>query len=81
MENDQGNGEMLNAVLGDLDELEKGIALADYELRTNSFLTFSYITVKEQVKRFKSLYEKRDDLVSKIPGFWLRVVIEPRQKG
>jgi hypothetical protein len=30
--------------------------------------------VKEQVKRFEGLYGRRDELVAKIPDFWLRVV-------
>ena len=30
--------------------------------------------VREQVRRFKGLYTRRDELVSKIPDFWLRVV-------
>jgi hypothetical protein len=38
MEEVQTDNEVLNSVLSDLNELEKDIALADYDLRTSQLL-------------------------------------------
>ena len=72
----------VETALAAINELEKDIALADYELCTSlnpytlrllkRMLTIQL--VKEQVKRYQKLYAKRDELVSKIPTFWLKVV-------
>lgn len=77
------NGDDVNPklqwVIDELGGLEKDIALADYDLRESLVLRFtSYLLiqclVKEQVKRFHGLYDRRDELVSNIPNFWFRVV-------
>lgn len=71
---DDERSALLTSVLADVTELEKRIALADYELRTNPCATVWSKLVKEQVKRYADLYADRDALVEKIPNFWLRVV-------
>jgi hypothetical protein len=72
----------VETALAAINELEKDIALADYELCTSLHLytlrllkrMLTIQLVKEQVKRYQKLYAKRDELVSKIPNFWLKVV-------
>jgi hypothetical protein len=71
-----------------INELEKDIALADYELRTSLDpytlrllkRTLTIQSVKEQAKRYQKLHAKRDEIVSKIPNFWLKVVSVTYQK-
>ena len=51
----------------------------NFPLPVHTWDTFQFrvlikFLVKEQVKRFEGLYVQRDELVSKIPDFWLRVV-------
>ena len=68
------------ASLGEMEQVEKEMALADYELREFSFIPVTYVdadrilSVKEQLKRYESLYEKRDAVAAKLPQFWPRVV-------
>lgn len=80
MEMDDERSSPLESVLEEIKALENDIALADYELRKppSQFVFPIFLVlielVKERVKQFKPLYARRDELVSKIPDFWLRVV-------
>ena len=81
MEVDSDKNGSIDAILTEVKELEKQIAFVDYELCKRSTFTRLQISdpinshaVKEQVRRFENIYAQRDEIVSRIPNFWLRVV-------
>jgi len=81
---DRGKAE-IDAVIGQLEDLDRSIAQADYEvcrypsitccckLSGQLLLTIPCV-VKEQVRRMSSILATRDELVTKIPKFWPRIV-------
>jgi hypothetical protein len=74
IEVDDEQNAVIEAALEKIRDVEKNIALADYELRNVLSFRVANDAVKEQTKRFEPLYAHRDTVVDSIPRFWLRVV-------